>query len=183
MMSTTGNNAVFARSDYWSDDFTPLQHAGKSILNVLRNDETSTHGDLYRRIISTTSTTSSTDTTDPVNHHYFSNGVWKHAQSIPLPPFLQEQLSKAKMSSMMGLLPEAELAWMTVDDRIYLWTYTRSADGEFLFFQVPSRQPIVSVGIAPPKEGKKLSSSDHLGLRTSSVLTLSLSLSLSLARP
>lgn len=157
MTSTTGNNVVPARSDYWNDDFVPLQNAGKSILNVLRSDQTSAHGDLYRRLLSTSSATSSAAPmdTDPINHHYFSHGAWKHSQSIPLPPYLQEQLSKAKMSSMMGLLPEAELAWMTIDDCIYLWTYTRSADGEFLFFQVPSHQPIVSVGIAPPKQGKK----------------------------
>lgn len=136
----------------------PLQTAGKSILSVLRSDETSTHGDLYRRILSTTTANTVPPDTDPVNHHYFSDGAWKHAQSIPLPPYLQEQLAKAKMSSMMGLLPEAELAWMTIDDCIYLWSYTRSADGEFLFFQVPSRQPIVSVGIAPPKQGKQCSS-------------------------
>lgn len=157
MTSTTGNNVVPARSDYWNDDFVPLQNAGKAILSVLRSDQTSTHGDLYRRILSTTSATSSTVPmdSDPINHHYFSQGAWNHSQSIPLPPYLQEQLSKAKMSSMMGLLPEAELAWMTIDDCIYLWTYTRSADGEFLFFQVPSHQPIVSVGIARPKQGKK----------------------------
>jgi nuclear pore complex protein Nup155 len=131
-----------------------LQGAGKSILNVLRKDESSAHGDLYRRILSTSSTSSSTDTESTPNHNYFPDGKWSHAQSIPLPPYLQEQLSKAKMSTMMGLFPQAELAWLTIDDSIYLWTYTRSADSEFLHFQVPSHQPIVSVGLAPPKQGK-----------------------------
>jgi hypothetical protein len=171
MTSTASNNNVVAapgRSDYWNDDFLPLQSAGKIILSILRDDETSTHGDLYRRILSTTPSSPSattavpSDSTESVDHHYFSKGAWKHSQSIPLPPFLQEQLSKAKMSSMMGLFPEAELAWMTIDDCIYLWTYTRSADGEFLFFQVPSHQPIVSVGIAPPKQGKD-DLSDRIG--------------------
>lgn len=149
------------RSKYWKDDFLPLQNAGKSILKVLRQDESCVHGDLYRRILSTTSSTSNNTTSSYAdsnpnpNHHYFSNGAWSHNQSIPLPSHLQEQLSKAKMSTMMGLFPEAELAWMTVDDTIYLWTYTRSTDSEFMYFQVPSHQPIVSVGLAPPKQGKK----------------------------
>ncbi|CAJ1953445.1 unnamed protein product [Cylindrotheca closterium] len=147
MSMTAGNNSVTSQSDYWNDDFLPLRNAGKSILKVLRSDETSTHGDLYRRILSTTSTTSNTipSDADPINHHYFSDGKWKHAQSMPLPSFLQEKLAKAKQYSMMGLFPEAELAWLTIDDSIYLWTFTRSADGELLYFQVPSQQPIVSV--------------------------------------
>jgi hypothetical protein len=150
------------RSEYWKDDFVALQNAGKSISNVLRKDESCAHGDLYRLILSTTTSASSATTTSTSdadssnpNHRYFSNGAWNHVQSIPLPPYLQEQLSKAKMSTMMGLFPEAELAWMTIDDSIYLWTYTRSADSEFMHFQVPSHQPIVSVGLAPPKPGKK----------------------------
>lgn len=156
MSMSAGNNSVTSQSDYWNDDFLPLRNAGKSILKVLRSDETSSHGDLYRRILSTTPTTTSTipSDADPINHHYFSDGCWKHSQSMPLPPFLQEKLSKAKQYSMMGLFPEAELAWLTIDDCIYLWTFTRSADGELLYFQVPSQQPIVSVGIAPPKPGK-----------------------------
>lgn len=153
-----------ARSDFWKDDFVALQSAGKSILNVLRQDESSAHGDLYRRILSTTSTTATTTSSaDLPNHHYFSNGAWNHLQSIPLPAFLQQELSKAKLSTMMGLFPEAEMAWMTIDDSIYLWTYASgdnsnvntNTSNEFLHFQVPSHQPIVSVGLAPPKKGKK----------------------------
>lgn len=154
---TAAKNSVTLQADYWNEDYLPLRNAGKSILKVLRSDETSTHGDLYRRILSTTAATSNTipSDTDPINHNYFSDGRWKHAQSMPLPPFLQEKLAKAKQYSMMGLFPEAELAWLTIDHSIYLWTFTRSADGELLDFHVPSQQPIVSVGIAPPKQGKE----------------------------
>ena len=160
-MNGGGVVALPDRSEYWKDDFVPLQNAGKSILNALRKDESCAHGDLYRRIISTTPTTTTagtgmndSDSTVP-NHHYFSKGAWKHKQSIPLPPYLQEQISKAKMSTMMGLFPQAQLAWMTVDDKVYLWTYNgQSSDSEFMDFQVPSHQPIVSVGLAPPKQGK-----------------------------
>jgi hypothetical protein len=115
---------------------------------------------------------------DPA-HHYFPNGPVQHAKSIPLPPYLQGLLTtKLKISTTMGLLPQAEMAWMTIDDTVYLWTYHHSfvsgtggvggasssssstaAGGgdpshQFLEFQVPSRQPIISVGLAPPKPGK-----------------------------
>lgn len=153
MESSSANGAPFDRSEFWKDDFGVLQHAGKSILNVLRQDQDSESGDLYRRIQSTPSTTDPEDKLR-LNHKYFSGGSWKHGQSIPLPPHLQEQLSKTKMSTMMGMFPEAELAWMTIDDKVYLWTYTRSSESYFLDFQIPSHQPIVSVGLASPKKGK-----------------------------
>eukprot|EP00536_Pseudo-nitzschia_multiseries_P013005 jgi/Psemu1/210312/e_gw1.529.5.1 len=179
------------RSQYWGDDFRPLRDAGKNVLQMLRRDETSVHGDLYRRIMSTNPRGSrigsvGVGSVDPADaesnpaHRYFPNdddaggsngnnsstadadavqvsGPIKHKQTIPLPPYLQEVRSKAKVSILMGLFPEAELAWMTTDDTVYLWTYhqnssnangIRSAGGgenQFLQFRVPSRQPIVMV--------------------------------------
>mmetsp|Transcript_14798 Transcript_14798/g.34244 ORF Transcript_14798/g.34244 Transcript_14798/m.34244 type:complete len:1911 (+) Transcript_14798:203-5935(+) len=205
------------RSQYWRDDFRPLRDAGKNVLQMLRRDESSVHGDLYRRIMSTnprgarigsvgtrinesSGVAGSSMMRDPTDaesnpaHRYFPSsdeeasgrpsadsnakgngnvdadalqisGPIKHKQTIPLPPYLQEVRSKAKVSILMGLFPEAELAWMTTDDTVYLWTYhqnssnangIRSAGGgenQFLEFRVPSRQPIVSVGLAPPKQG------------------------------
>jgi nuclear pore complex protein Nup155 len=190
--------AADQQSEYWKDDFRPLRDAGKNVLQMLRRDETSVHGDLYRRIMSTNPTgrigigngTMSASTVAAANdidsnpaHRYFqideagnsgsdSNesdidvvGPIKHNQTIPLPPYLLEVRSKAKISILMGLFPEAELAWMTADDTVYLWTYHQNsgsangirsgggAENQFLEFQVPSRQPIVSVGLAPPKKG------------------------------
>ena len=159
-------------SEFWNDDFAPLQNAGKAILGVLRKDEASLHGDLYRRILSTSTSSSLTSSTSYAesipNHHYFADGTWAHSQSIPLPQFLQDQLSKVKLSTLMGLFPQANMAWMTVDDTIYLWSYdslasaSASASGaasatynqnEFLYYQVPSHQPIISAGLASPKKG------------------------------
>ncbi len=185
------------RSEYWRDDFRPLRDAGKNVLQMLRRDETSVHGDLYRRIMSTnpsgrigfgsgtTSASSITNNGDSnPSHRYFASeeaenssspdtnnanidvaGPIKHNQTIPLPPYLLEMRSKAKVSILMGLFPEAELAWMTTDDTVYLWTYHQNSgnangiragggvDNQFLEFKVPSRQPIISVGLAPPKKG------------------------------
>ena len=98
-------------------------------------------------------------------------GPIKHTQTIPLPPYLREVRSKAKVAILMGLFPEAQLAWMTTDDTVYLWAYHQNsgnmngirsgsgaggggAENQFLEFKVPSGQPIVSVGLAPPKKGE-----------------------------
>jgi len=205
--------AVFEdnQRSYWKDDFRPLRDAGKNVLQMLRRDETSVHGDLYRRIMSTnprgrigiggringTGTTIGGDSSSTLAaandadsnpaHRYFPSeeaetnggdiggetnrtdvevgGPMKHKQTIPLPPYLQEMRTKAKASLLMGLFPEAELAWMTADDTVYLWTYHQNsgnangirsgggAENQFLEFRVPSHQPIVSVGLAPPKKG------------------------------
>lgn len=184
--SSSGTRSKADHSEFWKDDFTPLQHAGKKILSILRDDESSAHGDLYRRIMSSTpaaaAAAAATSTTTAMggsggagggggspdqdgvpNHHYFQdndpNVGFRHKHSIPLPPYLQEQLPKAKVSTTMGLFPQAELAWMTIDDCIYLWAYTRStgsvpSQSQFLHFKTPTNQPIISVGLAPPKEGK-----------------------------
>ena len=153
-------NGAVDLSSFWADDFAPLKLAGKDILKTLRQDEASPQGDLYRRILSTASSASdslSSSSSEAIpNHHYFPDGKWAHSQSVPLPSFLQDKLAKTTMGTLMGLFPEAQLAWMTIDSTIYLWSYnsTANADHEFLVFEVPSKQPIVSVGLAPPKTGK-----------------------------
>jgi nuclear pore complex protein Nup155 len=54
----------------------------------------------------------------------------------------------------MGLLREANLAWMSSDDKLFLWSTRAGANGSsFCSFVTPSGQSIVSVGIAPPKKG------------------------------
>lgn len=185
---------------YWGDDFRPLRDAGKNILEMLRRDETSVHGDLYRRIMSKTNQgqsritgSSSRPTISDVNpsHRYFPSkddnknehrssssnsnidhdfdvsGSMKHTQTIPLPPYLRQVRSKAKAAILMGLFPEAQMAWMTSDSTVYLWAYHQNSgningirgnggdgvENQFLEFKVPSGQPIISVGLAPPKQG------------------------------
>lgn len=160
--STPGehNATSVNHSEYWKDAFVPLQHAGKAILQVMRKDETSPHGDLYRRILSTPSTvpTTSGEMESIPNHHYFFDGGGRcsHKQSIPLPAYLQDQLAQAKVSNVMGLFEQAQMAWMTIDDTIYVWSYnyaSMSEQTEFLHFRVPSHQPIISAGLARPKPG------------------------------
>ena len=47
----------------------------------------------------------------------------KHTKSVPLPNILATQSQRARLSSLMGLLPQANLVWLTCDDTLYLWSY------------------------------------------------------------
>ena len=56
----------------------------------------------------------------------------------------------------MGLLPKAELAWLSVDDKLYLWPYTAPVTKEgpsFCSFKTPTGQCIISVALVNPKAG------------------------------
>lgn len=86
-----------------------------------------------------------------------------HAASIPLPPYLTNIIKETKLSSLMGILPDANMVWVSVDDALYLWEYDSSLvvgrrnsgryKEDFVCFKVPSGQCVVSVGIGSPKKG------------------------------
>lgn len=96
----------------------------------------------------------------------------EHCRTIPLPSPLSEQWSHVREGITMGLFaPRAPLAWMIVDSTVFLWPFASlsssfqsssssslslpsSAAANCCRFQVPSGQPIVSVGLVRPKPGK-----------------------------
>lgn len=126
--------------DYWKDDFVPLATAGKAILRELREDEAG--GDLHRRILGSGSG----------SHLYFlSELAFQHERSVPLPAAVASQAKSVSKSLLMGLLPEASLAWMSVDHKLFLWNFDDQED--FVDLEMASRQSVVSVGIAKPKKG------------------------------
>jgi nuclear pore complex protein Nup155 len=170
-MASTPSRFSSSLEEYWNDDFTPLQAAGQAVLHALREDEAAPDADLYRRITHSGSG----------SHLYFaeqsnvggggSNGgassgastgptppvvSMKHIRSVPLPKFLEEKLRTTQSHSLMGLLSQAKLAWMSVDHTVYLWSFhaTETANGStFCSFAVPSGQPVVAVGLVRPKKG------------------------------
>ena len=89
-----------------------------------------------------------------------------HSRTVPLPPLLARELSATRLSSLMGLLPQAGLAWLSVDERLYVWSYDAALRGrgggggddgsteDFCSYAVPSGQCIVSVGLVRPKKGE-----------------------------
>lgn len=51
---------------------------------------------------------------------------------------------------MMGLFPEINRAWLTVDSDIYVWTYEENSD---LAYYDGINETILSVGLVKPKPG------------------------------
>lgn len=48
----------------------------------------------------------------------------KYTNSIPLPPYITSIIqTETKMSSLMGILPQGNMVWVSVDDALYLWEY------------------------------------------------------------
>lgn len=143
-------------NDYWNDDFAPLEAAGKAVLTALRNDEAAPDADLYRRIVSSGSGSHLYFPSDPKQH---PSATMSHIRSIPLPLYLSQQLQTTRVSSLMGLLPEADLVWMSVDEKLYLWSSSSAGVPggmeDFCSFTVPTGQCVVSVGLVKPKKGEK----------------------------
>jgi len=116
---------------------------------------------------STTSPTVRTSTSSILDDHGYtivgtvddeSEVLLSPKQTIPTPPLLLSEISsKAHVSTLMGLFPSANLAWLTVDSTCYLWSYSTSSSSgsttDFCSFTVPSNQCITSVGLAAPKVG------------------------------
>ena len=102
--------------------------------------------------------------------------ILKYTNSIPIPQSMRQKIEQeTKMSSLMGILPQGNMIWISVDDRLFLWEYGRELEagtfesggsgngngtagaartsGDFVCFRVPSGQCVVSVGLVKPKKG------------------------------
>ena len=176
-----------------SNDFFPLCQAHNTVIAALRAEEASNDADLYRRIASDSAGGTDEDRghlyrslekeiTSGASSRVQKEGVTavvdggtsvtcdvyptvEHTQSIPLPNYITKVLKETKLSSLMGILPEANMVWVSVDDSLYLWEYERESVGgvgrtsssnadDFVCFKVPSGQCVVSVGLVKPKIGK-----------------------------
>jgi hypothetical protein len=104
----------------------------------MREDEA--EGDLHRRILSSG------------GHLYFASPTdFHHERSVPLPQNLIDQAKNVRLSLLMGLIPEAGLAWMVVDHKLFLWSI--ELEENFMHLEIDSGQCIVSLGLAVPKKG------------------------------
>lgn len=74
----------------------------------------------------------------------------KKGNVIPLPTVIAAALDDAKSLALSGLLPAIDVAWSSVDTRLFLWNYRQR--GKFALFEFD--QPIVAVGLcAQPVAG------------------------------
>ncbi|TYZ64208.1 hypothetical protein PybrP1_011493 [[Pythium] brassicae (nom. inval.)] len=69
--------------------------------------------------------------------------VAKKGAVIPLPGVVASALEDARALSLSGLLPTAELAWTSVDARVFLWSYAQR--GRFAAFEFD--QAVVAVAL------------------------------------
>ena len=85
-----------------------------------------------------------------------SKPMLRHQKYIELPPKLNEMRMGANVASLMGILPEINRVWVTVDDRLFLWNYAspRSEYDEVVKMgQDEINVAIVSVALSAPRPG------------------------------
>ncbi|CAL1535434.1 unnamed protein product, partial [Lymnaea stagnalis] len=71
-------------------------------------------------------------------------------KKVPLPPELVEQFGRMQCNCMMGIFPEIERAWLTVDNDIFVWKYE---DGSDLAYFDGLSKAILSAALLKPKPG------------------------------
>ncbi|KAK3794466.1 hypothetical protein RRG08_003619 [Elysia crispata] len=69
---------------------------------------------------------------------------------VPLPPELVEQFGRMQCNCMMGLFPEIERAWLTIDSEIFVWKFE---DGSDLAYFDGLNETILSAALLRPKPG------------------------------
>ncbi|XP_060092043.1 nuclear pore complex protein Nup155 [Heteronotia binoei] len=69
---------------------------------------------------------------------------------VPLPPELVEQFGHMQCNCMMGVFPEINRAWLTIDSDIFMWNYEDG--GDLAYFDGLS-ETILAVGLVKPKAG------------------------------
>ncbi|XP_048522615.1 nuclear pore complex protein Nup154 [Dendroctonus ponderosae] len=74
----------------------------------------------------------------------------KNINNIPLPGEIVDHFSHVQCHCMMGLFPEINRAWLTVDSDIYIWTYEENTD---LAYFDGINETILCVGLVKPKPG------------------------------
>ena len=71
-------------------------------------------------------------------------------RKVPLPAELVEHFGHMQCNCLIGLFPELERAWLTIDSDIYVW---RFSDGRDLAYYDGLADTILSVGLLQPKNG------------------------------
>ena len=146
--TTNGSSLTHIADSSRKERFLPLnqwEQAAKSIGQLSATDEK--YPELYEQLL---------DRSEP--HNYFFEpyeSKWK-PQIIPkggfspYPSVISTAYEHLKKCNFQGLLPEIHHSWFTVDNKLFLWDYTKkSRVVEYDHFD----QEIVSVGVMKPKQG------------------------------
>uniref|UniRef100_A0A7S2W9K2 Nucleoporin Nup133/Nup155-like N-terminal domain-containing protein n=1 Tax=Mucochytrium quahogii TaxID=96639 RepID=A0A7S2W9K2_9STRA len=68
----------------------------------------------------------------------------------PVPRAIRNLYSQIECETFMGLFPEINRAWITIDNKLFLWNYYK---GEDFYMYSGLDQLIVSIGLARPRPG------------------------------
>jgi hypothetical protein len=168
--SSSGGNSVTSSHLYF-----PYHPFRKDTMNNINNNNNNNNN-----MQSGYTNTYNSISTPSTNQHFDSaipsspppEQLIQHMKSVPLPSMIKEQLSKVRMHTTMGLLSDIHMAYVSIDDKLYLWSYqseifnssiksyenntttTTTALSSIISFVVPSGQCVVSVGLVKPKRGK-----------------------------
>lgn len=91
-------------------------------------------------------------------------GIQLHAVQ-PLPHAFTSQYNNVKYKSFMGLFPQINRAWLTVDSNLFLWAYApfrAPAHPPDLYVFEGLSQIIVSVALVPPRPGVFVESVEYI---------------------
>ncbi|KAJ3021614.1 hypothetical protein HKX48_008183 [Thoreauomyces humboldtii] len=80
---------------------------------------------------------------------------------IPLPDYVYEQYNSVQCKAFMGLFPEIERVWITMDSRLYLWNFQHPGKTPTTCFD-DQEQIITSVGLVRPLPGVFLEQIDYI---------------------
>ncbi|SCU87234.1 LAMI_0D05270g1_1 [Lachancea mirantina] len=117
------------------------------------------------------------DASTPVldERSYYNNGVtynftkevgglgaftpFERTEVINIPDELLQEASKAEMKNDMGLFPELNRCWITIDNKLVLWNIKNSADYQSID---DIKHPILAVGLVRPKPKTFVENINHL---------------------
>ncbi|KAG2228604.1 hypothetical protein INT48_003834 [Thamnidium elegans] len=130
--STSASNNNTSDADF-------LANAGKAIEKVITLEKT--YVDLGDVLTGATSDTYIKPLLSPDEEFVETN-------TVPIPPSILSQMEGIQCRCFMGLFPEIGRAWLTIDHRLFIWSYTNPRE---IFEYKDQDQIISSVGIAKPK--------------------------------
>jgi nuclear pore complex protein Nup155 len=79
-----------------------------------------------------------------------------------LPDFMLQQYDSLQVSSFMGIFPEINRVWMTIDNHLYLWNYDAPDSSELINTYEDPDQVIVNVSLVKPIKGVFLEQIEYL---------------------
>jgi hypothetical protein len=100
------------------------------------------------------------------SHRYFvepyrslNGSIMERNKFVPFPPEIANQYKNVESASFMGILPEINRVWVTIDNILYLWNYNKPSE-PYIYDGIS--EVIVSVALTAPKPGIFLDSVRYL---------------------